>query len=315
MNPTLIASSSPQVTSTAVTTAPAGLRSALVPALFAVALFAATAPLTQLALTQLSPMLVSAARALLAGIGALICIRLNRWPLPPKPLWLPLLLTGVMVGFGFPWLLAISLQSHSAAETGLWLAGLPLLTSILAVVVFGERVQKRFWFWASLSFGLLLWVIAPADPLSDNAAVPAMIGTLVCGGVGYTLGAWLSRSLGGWQTICWALVVILPFSALSTGIAIGQQPAPADGYQWSVLLSVVYLALISQWWGFRFWYGALSRGTARMAQVQILQPLFTLILVAMLPDSLLPGSATTPGLWLLAVLTMLTVAMTLRTRQ
>ena len=287
----------------------------LLSALFAVALFAATAPLTAIALTQLSPMLVSCARALLAGICALVCIRVNRWPLPAKALWLPLLITGVMVGFGFPWLLAISLTSHTAAETGLWLAGLPLLTSVVAVVIFGERVQKRFWLWAVLSFALLLWVLAPDDASGGNASAVAMSGTLLSGAIGYTLGARISRSLGGWQTICWALVAILPFSALSTGLALGWQAVPAEGYQWPVILSVVYLALISQWWGFRFWYGALARGTARMAQVQILQPLFTLVLVILIPGNLLPGSQPSAGLWLLALLTMLTVAMTLRTRQ
>lgn len=47
---------------------------------------------------------------------------------------------------------------------------------------------------------------------------------------------------------------------------------------WLPILGLVYLAVISQWWGFRFWYQAMAEaGAGRISQIQLLQPFFTLV--------------------------------------
>jgi len=112
--------------------------------------------------------------------------------------------------------------------------------------------------------------------------------TLLAGGLGYAAGARVARSLGGWAAICWMLVLYLPVSALAFGISLGgmlQQPedverlAAADGTQ---LLAVLYLALVSQWYGFKYWYGAMAAaGAGPISQLQLLQPLFTLLFAAL----------------------------------
>ena len=43
-----------------------------------------------------------------------------------------------------------------------------------------------------------------------------MLAAIIVCGFGYAEGARLSRTLGGWQTICWALVVALPLMAVLT---------------------------------------------------------------------------------------------------
>lgn len=40
---------------------------------------------------------------------------------------------------------------------------------------------------------------------------------------------------------------------------------------WLPILGLVYLAVISQWWGFRFWYQAMAEaGAGRISQIQLL---------------------------------------------
>ena len=44
------------------------------------------------------------------------------------------------------------------------------------------------------------------------------------------------------------------------------------------MAGLLYLAVISQWWGFRFWYQAMAEaGAGRISQIQLLQPFFTLL--------------------------------------
>ena len=283
------------------------------PALLAVALFSATAPFTSIALEQMSPLLITATRRLLAGPLAVLCIRAAGWPLPPKKLWPALLFTSLTVAVGFPYLLALSLQYQTTARVGVWLAGLPLLTAVFAVTLFRERVKAVFWLWAGVALILLLTVQSGRggmhQPLMESSAGAALAGTLICGAATCSTGAVVARHIGGWQTICWAMAISLPLSAALFGYAWGEQTHPAGGYQTDVLLALLYLALISQWLGFRFWYSALSQGTAELAQVQLLQPLLTLLLAVWLLHETVPAH-----LWGLALLVILAVVMALRTR-
>ncbi len=293
--------------------AAAAASSPLWPALLAVAMFSATAPLTSVALQQMSPLLITAIRSLIAGLLAAVFIRTARWPLPARTLWPALLVTSLTVAVGFPYLLAVSLQYQSTARVGVWLAGLPLLTAILAVTLFRERVKAVFWLWAGVALILLLAVQSSRSgaqqTLADSRLYAVLAGTLICGAVTCSTGAVVARHIGGWQTICWAMALSLPLSAALFGYAWGTQQQPAGGYQADVLLALAYLAVISQWLGFRFWYAALSQGTATLAQTQLLQPLLTLLLAAWLLQENIPAH-----LWGLAVLIIVAVIMALRTR-
>ena len=270
--------------------------------LFAVLLFAMTVPMTKLALPFFGPELIASSRAFIAGLLALAVIIVNDWSLPDKKTlaWLALAGTGVVVGF--PYLLSYSLVNLSAANMGVVLAGLPLMTSLFAVVIMGERNGLRFWI--SSGFGAVLlagYFINGA--LYSNAAkggagwdlqtLGVLSLVLMFGGLGYSAGAKAAKSIGGWQTICWMLVLYLPLSSIAIGYYAGSyinnptlmsnftqamnDPAQQHGL-WVSLAGLLYLAVISQWWGFRFWYQAMAEaGAGRISQIQLLQPFFTLI--------------------------------------
>jgi drug/metabolite transporter (DMT)-like permease len=107
-----------------------------------------------------------------------------------------------------------------------------------------------------------------------------MLAAIVLCGLGYAEGARLSRHLGGWQVISWALVFSLPLTA---GLMLFNLPASWSGIGLPAWLSLAYVSLFSMLIGFVFWYRGLALGgIAGVSQLQLLQPFFGLVLAAML---------------------------------
>jgi drug/metabolite transporter (DMT)-like permease len=115
--------------------------------------------------------------------------------------------------------------------------------------------------------------------------------------------------MGGWQVICWALVIALPMTVIPTLLKL---PAPEtlSAMPVSAILSFLYLALFSQLIGFFFWYqGLASGGVAPISQLQLLQPFLTLFASAWLLNEFVDART-----WLFAFLVIFTVALNRRTR-
>jgi drug/metabolite transporter (DMT)-like permease len=100
-------------------------------------------------------------------------------------------------------------------------------------------------------------------------------------GMGYAEGGALSRQLGGARTISWALVLSLPVTALvAVAIVVAGGAGHADGLAW---LGFGYITVVSQYLCFFAWYAGLALGgVARIGQVQLAQPVLTLVWSALL---------------------------------
>lgn len=83
-----------------------------------------------------------------------------------------------------------------------------------------------------------------------------LLAILACG-LGYAEGAKLSRTLGGWQVICWALVLALPVMAALT---LWRLPASFTNISTPAWFSLAYVSLFSMLIGFVFWYRGLAQG-------------------------------------------------------
>jgi drug/metabolite transporter (DMT)-like permease len=92
-------------------------------------------------------------------------------------------------------------------------------------------------------------------------------------------GGHLSRQLGEWQVICWALVLSAPFLVVPVAIAILQHGLHAS---WSAWLGFSYVSVFSMFLGFFAWYHGLAiGGVARVSQMQLLQPFLTIFASAL----------------------------------
>jgi drug/metabolite transporter (DMT)-like permease len=107
-----------------------------------------------------------------------------------------------------------------------------------------------------------------------------MLAAIIACGLGYAEGGRLSRRLGGWQVISWALVLSLP---LVVPLAFATKPSAWNGIGLPAWMGLAYVSLFSMLIGFVFWYRGLSQGgIAAVGQLQLLQPFFGLTLAATL---------------------------------
>lgn len=241
--------------------------------LLAVVLFSLTLPATRAALTGLSPWFIAAGRAALAACLALAALGLTRSPLPDARALRQLLGVALGVVFGFPFLTTWALQSVPANHGAVVLALLPLCTALAATWVAHERPSLRFWGWAVAGALLAAGFALREGGGHFQTADFALLGAIGSAALGYALGAEVSRKIGGWQTISWALVLALPVNLLIACLHWPSAPVEAGGRAWGGFL---YVAVVSMYVAFFPWYRALALGgIARVGQIQLLQPFMT----------------------------------------
>ena len=240
----------------------------------AVMAFSLTLPATRLAVTALNPALAGLGRSAVAAIPAALMLAATRQPWPTPRQWRALAGVAVGVVIGFPLLAAEAMQvlpvAHAAVMTGL----IPLLTAAAAALLAGERPSLGFWA-ASILGSLLVLVFAfQAGASRFHTADLELVAASVAAALGYAEGARLAHTLGGWPVICWALVLALPVTWIGTGWLTWEHGITAPPWAWTAFL---YTALVSQLGAFFLWYRALALGgIARIGQVQLLQPFFTI---------------------------------------
>ncbi|RQO51413.1 DMT family transporter [Pseudomonas sp. KBW05] len=243
-----------------------------------VVIFSGSLPATRLAVMEFDPVFLTMIRAAIAGVLGLMLLALFREQRPARNQWQPLVIVALGVVIGFPLLTALALQYVTSAHSIVFIGLLPLATAVFGVLRGGERPRLVFWLFSILG-SVLVMGYAFAQGLSAAPAgdVLMLLAVLVCG-LGYAEGAKLSRSLGGWQVICWALVVSLP---VVVPLSLILAPASLSGISLPAWLSLGYVALFSMLIGFVFWYRGLAQGgIAAVGQLQLLQPFFGLALAA-----------------------------------
>lgn len=245
-----------------------------------VLIFSGSLPATRLAVADFNPVFLTVARAAIAGVLALAMLMVLRAKRPDPGDLVPLLVTASGVVIGFPLLTALALRHITSAHSIVFIGLLPLSTAIFGVLRGGERPKPVFWLFSGLGsafvVGFALLQGVSAAPLGDLLMLAAIV---VCG-LGYAEGGRLSRKLGGWQVISWALVLSLPVMLV---LALMTMPPSFGSIGQSAWLGLAYVALFSMLIGFIFWYRGLAQGgIAAVGQLQLLQPFFGLALAALL---------------------------------
>lgn len=242
-------------------------------------IFSGSLPATRVAVGGFDPVFLTAARAVIAALLGISLLLLLRQKRPARGDLASLVLTACGVVVGFPLLTALALQYITAAHSVVFIGLLPLATAIFAVLRGGERPQPVFWLFACagslIVAGFALWHGGAASFKGDLLMLAAVI---ACG-LGYAEGAVLTRRLGGWQVISWALALSLPVMALVALVTLPEiwtASLPA----W---IGFAYVSVFSMLVGFVFWYRGLALGgIAGVGQLQLLQPFFGLLLAGWL---------------------------------
>ena len=238
--------------------------------------FSLTVPLTRLAVEGLSPLFIGSGRAVVAAVLATIALAATRQRLPRGIQWGRLLVVSGGVVVGFPLLTSFALRTSAASHGAVVIALLPAATATMAVVRGHERPPVSFWAMAAvgavaaLGFAVLQGGGAAHLHWSDLL----LFGAVVAAAIGYAEGGLLSRELGSWQTVSWALVVASPLMVLLTVLAWLGQPPQATPTQW---WAFSYLCVVSMFLGFFAWYRGLAVGPmSTVSQVQLVQPVLSI---------------------------------------
>jgi drug/metabolite transporter (DMT)-like permease len=243
------------------------------------AIFAGSLPATRIGVQGLDATFITAGRAAGAGILAALLLGLMQQKLPSRADIVPLLVVAGGVVLGFPLLTALALKSVPSAHAIVFVGLLPLATSLFAVMRTAEKPRMPFWLWAIAGSAAVcayaLWHSTGGFAAPDLL----MLGAIVVCGLGYAEGSRLSRRIGSWQVICWALVLSLPVSLPATWATFPADPGAVALPAW---IGFAYVTLFSMFIGFFFWYrGLLLGGIARVSQIQLFQPFLGLALAAL----------------------------------
>jgi len=270
--------------------------------------FSFTLPLTRVAAPELGGSFVGMGRALLAAVLAIGLLTVRRESVPDRRHWRGIVLVALGTVFGFGLFSSIAMQTVPAAHGVVVVGLLPAATAVMAVIRAGERPKLSFWIACAAGVVAVLIFALAQGAGSLQVEDLWLLAAVGMGALGYAEGGRLSRELGGWRVISWALVFSTPFLIAIVGAMILRDGMPGgDAASW---WSFLYLAAFSMYLGFFPWYRGLALGgVARVGQIQLVQPVFSLVWAA-----ILLGEHISLGTALASVLVIASAALTRWTR-
>jgi drug/metabolite transporter (DMT)-like permease len=269
--------------------------------------FSLTFPATAWGLEGFGPWSLVAVRSVLAAViagGALLALRV---PLPARRHWFGLAVVAAGVVLGFPLLTTLALETSTTAHAAVVVGLLPLTTALLSALRVGTRPSRTFWA-ASLAgaAAVLAFTVQQSGGALSTADLYLFAALLVCA-AGYTEGGRLARVMPGWHVIGWALVLCLPLTVPVAAFALAQEPVRLTAHSVTGLL---WVAAGSQFLGLVVWYrGMAAIGIPKASQLQLAQPLLTLVWSVLLLGEHLPVAAP-----LTAAAVLVCIAVTQRAR-
>ena len=245
-------------------------------------IFSLTLPVTKIAILSFSPYFIAFGRATLAGAVALAYLIVKHEPMLPKADIGKFIVIALGVVFGFPILTTVAMTHGSSSHGAVILGMMPLATTVIGVVRFGERPSLGFWLVSLLGAALVvIYALLKSSGSFTLVDVLLVLGG-ICACIGYVEGGELSRNMNPRAVISWALVISLPFNMVFSYLTFNSAYFDAGISAWTVF---IYLSLFPMFIGFFFWYEGLAiGGIARVSQVQLIQPFCTLVAASVLLD-------------------------------
>ncbi|SEJ56115.1 Uncharacterized membrane protein [Sphingomonas sp. OV641] len=198
------------------------------------------------------------------------------WLLPmPRPRW-RIIVIGLLMGAGNFALLFIGLQSASPSAAAVVIQiGVPF-TTLLSIVMLGERIHWRRGLGIALTLAGVLLVVWNPDGVALSAGLWFVVGAAFTG----SLGAVLMKQVEDVAPLrfqAWVgLVSFLPLALASAVFEQGQWTS-AWAIGWPFVGAVLFAALVVSVVGHTSYYGLIRRYEANLlAPLTLMTPLFTI---------------------------------------
>ncbi|MFC9055836.1 DMT family transporter [Streptomyces anthocyanicus] len=301
------ATASPRIAVDATGADTGGASFGTVQAALGVVAFSLTFPATAWGLEGFGPWSLIAVRSVLAAAVAGSCLVVLRVAPPERRHWLGLAVVGAGVVLGFPLLTTLALQTSTTAHAAVVVGLLPLTTALLSALRIGTRPSRTFWIAALAgAAAVIAFTVQQSGGALTSADAYLFAALLVCA-AGYTEGGRLARVMPGWQVIGWALVLCLPLTVPMAAIALSLEPVRLTAH---AVTGLLWVAIGSQFLGLVVWYrGMAAIGIPKASQLQLAQPLLTLVWSVLLLGEHLPVAAP-----LTAAAVLVCIAVTQRAR-
>ncbi|WP_405776293.1 DMT family transporter [Streptomyces sp. NBC_00859] len=242
--------------------------------------FSFSFPGTAWALDGFGPWSAIGVRGVLAAVIAIAALLMTRAPLPARADWPALAVVAGGCAIGFPLLTTLALQTSSTANSAIVIGALPMATAAFSAILTRRSPSKVFW--AAAGVGAATVVVYT---LSQNHGRPTvadlyLFGALLVCAAGYAQGGRLSARMPGWRVIAWGVALAAPVNLVVALAALPNEPVHLTT---KAVAGMAYIAAVSQFGGFVVWYKGMGLiGVARASQLQLAQPLLTLVWAVLL---------------------------------
>lgn len=239
-------------------------------------------------------------RGSLAAVLAATGLMLFRAPLPQQRDWPALAVVAVGCAIGFPLLTTLALETSSTAHSAVVIGALPMATAAIAVLRTSARPSAAFWVAAGAGAAVVM-----AFTLAQNHGRPTvadlyLFAALLLCAAGYAEGGRLASRMAGWRVIAWGVLLAAPINLAVAAVALTHEPVHLTG---TAIGGMAYIAAVSQFLGFVVWYRGMGLiGVTRASQLQLAQPLLTILwAVMLLGEQLSPAVPITAGIVLICI--------------
>lgn len=244
--------------------------------------FSLTLPATSISVEYFGTTVVGLGRTVLAAIIAGIVLVVGKERVPNRQQFKSIVIVAMGAVLGFPLLTSCAMQalpvSHGAVEVAL----LPLATAGIAMLRAGEKPSVRFWIASLIGAGAVIFYAVNLGFGKLQFADLALLTAVIILGFSYAEGGKLSKEIGSWQVIAWAIVIGAPFFVIPVVMDFSVEMLTAPFQAW---VSLFYLAIVSQFLAYIVWYGGMALGgVARVSQLQYIQPFIMIIFATIFLD-------------------------------
>ncbi|MFJ1842586.1 MULTISPECIES: DMT family transporter [unclassified Streptomyces] len=237
--------------------------------------FSLTFPSTAWGLESFGPWSLVALRTLVAAAIAGTVLRAGRVPVPDRRHWPGLLVVAAGVVAGFPLLTTLALQTSTTSHAAVVVGLLPLTTAVFSSLRTGARPPRAFWVSALAGAAVVIAFTVQQSGGELSGGDLYLFGALLVCAAGYTEGGRLAGVMPGWQVVGWALIASLPPAVAGAAVALPLEPVRLTAHG---VIGLVWVAAVSTFLGLYVWYRGMAEiGVPRASQLQLAQPLLTLV--------------------------------------
>ncbi len=239
--------------------------------------FSGTLVATRAAVVGFSPTTITSGRIVIAGILAIITlVYIGKFKLPDRRLISPILWMGMGLAVGFPFFVALALESVPAVHGAVAVGLAPAATAVIAYLRLGDRPKSIFWAACAVGFFGVFYYALDAGGGHLVWADFWLLLALLSVGYAYVEGGRVSIELGGTVALCWSMIFLAP-CALAI-LLWSANDLETDSVPFSSWVGMAYVGIVSMFLASVFWYrGLAAGGVSRIGQINLLLPLVALL--------------------------------------